>query len=160
MGKQLRDKNQDPTHAECRLYKFLQYKEQELQEAGLLDIPENDPEKGAKGKKKGEILSSAPQTIFFSLRDKRKAHWEAVKEVYEAGNDCWEHCASRYQREPTDWRDWNRMAQAVGADHFNPREYARYVEEAAMIAHDRERQRTDTAMPIASEFPENPKAFN
>ena len=44
------------------------------------------------------------------------------------------------------------MAQAVGADHFSPRECARYVEEAAMIAHDRERQRTDTAMPIASEF--------
>ena len=49
MGKHLRDKNQDPTHAECRLYKFLQYKEQELQEAGLLDTPENDPEKGAEG---------------------------------------------------------------------------------------------------------------
>ena len=25
------------------------------------------------------------------------------------------------------------MATAVGADHFNPKEYARYVEEAAMI---------------------------
>ena len=40
LGSHLRDKNQDPTHAECRLYKFLQYKEQELQEAGLLDIPD------------------------------------------------------------------------------------------------------------------------
>ena len=139
-------------HAECRLYKFLQYKEQEMQEAGLLDIPEDDPEKGAKGKRKGEILSSAPKTIFFTLRNRRKAHWQAVKEVYEAGNDWWEHWASRYQREPTAWHDWDRMVSAVGADHFNPKEYARYVEEAAAIAHDRERQRTDTAMPIASEF--------
>ena len=105
MGRHLRDKSQDPAHAECPLYKFLQYKEQELQEAGLLDIPENDPEKGAKGKNKGEILSSARRTIFFSLRDKRKAHWEAVKEVYEAGNDWWEHWASRYQRDPADWHD-------------------------------------------------------
>ena len=56
LEKNLRDRGADLTHAECRLYKFLQFKEQELQEAGLLDIPVDDPEKGVKGKKKGEIL--------------------------------------------------------------------------------------------------------
>ena len=38
MGRHLRDKSQDPTHAECRLYKFLQYKEQELQEGSWTSL--------------------------------------------------------------------------------------------------------------------------
>ena len=134
LGEHLRDKGEYPTHAEDRLYRFLQIKEEEWIEAGVLTVTPDDPEKIRKERKKGAIIASGPRTIFSKLKEKRKAHWLAIQEVYAAGNEWAEHWAARYSRDPTVWHDWNNLAAEIGADHFNPRDYLRHVNDAAARA--------------------------
>ena len=94
LGEHLRDKGKYPTHAEDRLYRFLQIKEEELIEAGILTVTPDDPEKIRKEREKGMIIAAGPRTIFSKLKEKRKAHWLAIQEVYAAGNDWAEHALS------------------------------------------------------------------
>ena len=152
LGEHLRDKGEYPTHAEDRLYRFLQIKEEELTEAGLLTVMPDDPQKVRKEREKGNIIASGPRTIFSKLKEKRKAHWLAIKEVYAAGDDWAEHWAARYSGDPTVWHDWKALADEIGADHFNPRDYIAHVNDAAARAMAAQMQRTDEAKPLASKF--------
>ena len=149
LGEHLRDKGDYPPRAEDRLYRFLQMKEEELIEAGLLTVTPDNPEKVRKEREKGTIIAAGPRTIFSKLKEKRKAHWLAIQEVYAAGNDWAEHWASR---DPTVWRDWNNLVTEIGADHFNPRDYIRHLGDAAANAMAAQMQRTDEAKPLASKF--------
>ena len=117
-------------------------------EAGILKVTPDDPEKVRKERKKGMIIAAGPRTIFSKLKEKRKAHWLAIQEVYAAGND-W---AARYSRDPTVWHDWSNLATEIGAGHFNPRDYIRHVNDAAARAMADQTQRTDEAKPLASKF--------
>ena len=152
LGEHLRDKGEYPTHAEDRLYRFLQIKEEELVEAGVLTVTPDDPEKIRKEREKGAIIASGPRTIFSKLKEKRKAHWLAIQEVYAARNDWAERWAARYSRDPTVWHDWDNLAAEIGADHFNPRDYLQRVNDAAARAMADQMQRTDEAKPLASKF--------
>ena len=135
LGEHLRDKGEYPTHAEDRLCRFLQIKEEELVEAGVLTVTPHNPDKIRK-----------------EHEEKRKAHWLAIQEVYAAGNDWAEHWAARYSRDPTVWRDWDNLAAEIGADHLNPRHYLQHVNDAAARAMADQMQRTDEAKPLASKF--------
>ena len=72
LGGHLRDKEKYPTHAEDRLYRFLQIKEEELTEAGLLTVMPDDLQKVRKEREKGNIIASGPRTIFSKLKEEEE----------------------------------------------------------------------------------------
>ena len=72
LGDHLNERDREPSRAESRLYKFLQIKEQEMVEAGVLqhiaeDDDDEDGQQGRKGKRKGRRRNKGAASCFARL---------------------------------------------------------------------------------------------